>query len=109
MEPSADAGTDSDVDRALARLKVLFGLAGATLLVAVLAGLALWIADPEVGSTADDTLESIFAVSGLATGALAIAAVIYAQIKGLWEVAPAWMRVTAWTFIGLVVVRAIWN
>jgi hypothetical protein len=107
MEPSADP--DPDVERSLERLTVLFGLAGASLLIAVFAGLVLWIADPEAESTAEGTLETIFAVGGLATGALAIAAVIYAQIKGLWRVAPSWMRVVAWTFIGLVLVRAVVN
>jgi membrane associated rhomboid family serine protease len=103
VEPTVDP----DVDRSLQRLTVLFGLAGATLLIAVLAGLALWITNPEAESATEDTLESIWAASGLATGVLAIAAVIYAQIKGLWRVAPGWMRVVAWTFIGLVVARAV--
>ncbi len=39
------------------------------------------------------------AISGLATGALASAAAIYAQVKNLWRFVPTWGRVVAWIVI----------
>ena len=38
----------------------------------------------------------IAAVAGLSTAVFAVAALIYAQVKNLWQNAPSWVRVAAW-------------
>ena len=81
---------------------VLLGLTATA--VAAASGLWFWIADPAAGTTLYDTLGPTAALSGLAAGVLFATSAIYAQIKGLWQYIPSWIRVAVMT---LVVVGAI--
>lgn len=75
--------------------------------VSVVAGVALWIADPAEGTTPEGVLGLTAAASGLLTGALFGAVAIYAQIKNLWRFAPRWFRYTAWAVLIVIAVVAI--
>ena len=100
----------SDRDqRSLATLKVLLGLAIASLAVVTATGLAFLIGDPDPGSSAEGALGFSAAVSGLLTAAFTIGAFVYAQVKDLWRLAPLWMRVVLWVFIAAGVVITLWN
>ena len=93
----------------LRTLMVFVVLAIVAALVAVGAGLILLIADVTAGSTEEATLGFVAAVSGLATAALSIAALIYAQIRNLWRFAPTWFRTAALVLIVVGIVITIWN
>jgi hypothetical protein len=95
--------------RSLRLLKTMVGAAVATTLVAAVAGILLWILDPESGSTTEAVLGLTAAVAGLATGALAIAVAIYAQVKNLWRFAPMWVRVAVMLIVVVVIVVTIGN
>lgn len=84
--------------------KALVGLAVFAALTAAVAGLVLVIANPDSGSTMESTLGITAAVAGLSTAAFAIAALIYAQVKNLWEIVPVWIRTTAWVILAAVAV-----
>ena len=92
------------IQQSLGRLKVLVWSAAAAAAVAVSAGALLLVLEPTTGSAAEGALGSAAAIGGLATGALLIAAVIYAQIKNLWQLAPIGVRIGLWAFIGLGIV-----
>jgi hypothetical protein len=85
--------------RQLRNFKALIGLAILTTMIAALAGLLLFLIDPSDGSTTEKVLGLTAATSGIATGALAIAAAIYAQVKNLWRYVPTWGRAAAWVLI----------
>jgi hypothetical protein len=100
----------TDADRQhLRTLMVLVALAVAAALVAVGAGLILLIADVAAGSNEEAALGFIAAISGLTTAALSIAALVYAQIRNLWQFAPTWFRAAAWVLIVVGIVITVWN
>ncbi len=75
--------------------------------IAAAAGVALWIANPADGTSPEEVLGFIAAVSGLLTGALFGAAAIYAQVKNLWRFAPMWFRYTSWAVLAVIAIVAI--
>lgn len=79
--------------------KTLVGLAIVAGLSAAVAGVALLVADPTSGSTLESTLGVTAAVAGLSAAAFAISALIYAQVKNLWENVPTWIRTAAWVVL----------
>lgn len=85
------------------------GAAIATLSVALLAGLILLVVEPVSGSTTEGALGITAAIAGLATGALAIAAAIYAQVRNLWKYVPTWIRGLVWTFVVLGIITTVAN
>ena len=95
--------------RELRNVKTLVGLAIGSMFIAALAGLALLIVAPEEGSATEGALGVAAAVGGLATAGFAIAAAIYAQVKNLWQLAPAWVRVLAWALIAFAVATTVWS
>ncbi len=72
-------------------------------------GLFLLIVDPADGSTAEGALGIAAVVAGQSTGALVIAACIYAQAKDPWRAAPLKIRVVSWAFIAVGVAATVWN
>lgn len=94
---------------ALTTAKLLLGLAVASVLVAVAAGVILLAAAPADGSTAESTLGIIAAVAGLATAGFAVAAMVYAQVKNLWQYVPTWLRVVAWVVVVYAVATTVWG
>ncbi len=94
-------------ERQLRRFWTIIALAGVAAGTAAAVGVALWIADPTAGTTPEEVLGLIAAVSGLLTGALFGAAAIYAQVKNLWRFAPMWFRYTAWAVLAVIAVVAI--
>jgi len=95
--------------RSLDRLKLLVWLAGGAALVAAIAGVVLLLLDPAPGSSTEATLGVAAAISGLATGALAITAFVYAQVKNLWRFAPPAIRIAVWVFIAAGIALTLWN
>jgi len=85
------------------------GAAIATLSVALLVGLILLIVEPASGSTTEGVLGVTAAIAGLATGALAITAAIYAQVRNLWKYVPTWIRGLVWTFVVLGIITTVAN
>lgn len=85
--------------RAMTVAKVLGGLAVLAALVAAGAGVALFIADPDSGSTLESRLGFTAAGAGLSTAVFAVAALIYAQVKNLWQYVPSWVRNAAWALL----------
>ena len=79
--------------------KTLVALAIVTALTAAVAGVVLLIADPASGSTLESTLGITAAIAGLSTAALAVAVLVYAQVKDLWQGIPSWIRTTAWAVL----------
>ena len=98
---------DQPDPKTLRTLWILVGLAVGTTLIAAVAGLVLWVGDIESGSDLESGLGFTAAISGLATALSWGASAIYAQIKGLWNYAPTWVRVAAWVVIAAVVILAI--
>lgn len=98
--------TESE-ERQLRRFWTIIAFGGVAAGTAAAAGVALWIADPTVGTAPEEVLGIIAAVSGLLTGALFGAAAVYAQIKNLWRFAPMWFRYTAWAVLAVFAVVAI--
>jgi hypothetical protein len=95
--------------REMRNLRILIGLAVASTLVAVVAGVVLLVASPDAGSTTEDVLGITAAVSGLATAVIVIAAFIYAQVKNLWQYAPTWVRVAVWVLAAYAIGTTLWN
>jgi len=79
--------------------KTLAGLAVLAAIIAAAAGVVLLIADPAGGSTLESTLGFTAAVAGLSTAAFVVAALIYAQVKNLWQHVPTWIRTAAWSVL----------
>ena len=98
-----------DDSTAVARRNLRAMLVAAAVFVgtAVLAGVGLLVVDPEAGSTTEAAFGFTAAVSGLATAVSVIAAVVYAQIRGLWSEAPNWIRLAFMAFIVIGIVRSI--
>ena len=95
--------------REMRNLRILIGLAVASTLVAVLAGVVLLVASPDAGSTTEDVLGITAALGGLATAAIVIAAFIYAQVKNLWQYAPTWIRIAFWVVAAYAIGTTLWN
>lgn len=107
---TALAGTDptSTPDRSAVRtVTAILAAAAVTATVAAMAGLGFLLVDPVSGSTTEAVFGFTAAVSGLLTAALAIGAVIYAQIRNLWRFAPAWIRIAALGLVAVAVARSI--
>jgi hypothetical protein len=90
-------------------LKALLGLASVAVLIALAAGLLLLVARPDSGSSLEGALGFTAALAGLATAGFAIAAAVYAQVKNLWQYAPAWTRIAAWAVLGAIIVASLWR
>ena len=95
--------------QSLNRLKLLVLLAVVAVMVAVAAGALLLILDPTSGSSTEATLGVAAAIGGIASGVLVIAALIYAQVKNLWRLAPIGIRIVLWVFIAAGVAVTVWN
>ncbi|RLE14997.1 MAG: hypothetical protein DRJ28_04790 [Actinobacteria bacterium] len=95
--------------QSLDRLKLLVLLAVAAVMVAVAAGALLLILDPTSGSSTEAALGVAAAIGGIASGVLVIAALIYAQVKNLWRLAPIGIRIVLWVFIAFGVAVTVWN
>ncbi|MGI9646893.1 MAG: hypothetical protein ACR2OI_00070 [Acidimicrobiia bacterium] len=100
-------GRTADDERQLQRFWMVLGLAGLAAGVAATAGLALWIADPEAGTSPEEVLGVVAAASGLLAGILFGVAAIYAQVKNLWRFAPNWFRYAAWVVLIVLAIVAI--
>ena len=85
--------------RPLKVAKTLVGLAIAAALTAAFAGLVLLIANPDSGSTLESTLGVTAAIAGVSTAVLAVAVLVYAQVKNLWQDVPNWIRTAAWAVL----------
>lgn len=118
MSISADTDTRNTISggfddpgrpAAVRRVRWALVVAAVTLAASVLAGLALLLLDPAAGSTTEAALGVTAAVSGLATGALVLAAVIYAQVKNLWGSAPTWTRYALLGLVAVGVARSIFS
>lgn len=94
-------------ERQLRRFWLIVALAGLAAGIAATAGVALWIADPDPGTSPEEVLGIVAAVSGLLTGALIGVAAIYAQVKNLWRFAPDWFRYTTWAVLIVIAVVGI--
>ena len=99
----------SGSERSLRRLTMLVLLAVAGAVVAAIAGLVLLVAEPDAGSGLEGTLAIAAAVGGLSAAGFSIAAAIYAQVKGLWTLAPKPIRYVLWTLIAIGVAMTLWN
>jgi hypothetical protein len=77
--------------------------------VAAIAGLVLLVAEPDAGSGLEGTLAIAAVVGGLSAAGFTIAAAIYAQVKGLWALAPKPIRYVLWTLIAIGVAMTLWN
>ena len=106
---TAIANTQQD-RKALHTVKTLVGVAFLAAFIAAAAGMALWLADPAAGSTAEAALGFTAAISGLGAAVATIATAVYMQIKGLWKYAPAWIRTSVMLLvaIGIVVTVSGW-
>jgi hypothetical protein len=98
-----------DIQQSLDRLRLLVWSAAAAAATAVSAGALLLILQPTPGSAAEAALGLVAAIGGLATGSLLIAAVIYAQVKNLWSIAPTPIRVLLWAIIAVGVAATLWS
>jgi hypothetical protein len=99
----------SGSEKSLRRLTMLVWLAVAGAVVAAMAGLVLLAAEPDAGSALEGTLAIAAAVGGLSAAGFSIAAVIYAQVKGLWALAPKPIRYALWILIAIGVAMTLWN
>lgn len=99
--------------RAMNVAKALAGLTILAALTAAVAGVVLLVTDPAGGSALESSLGLTAAVAGLFTAVLAVATLIYAQSKNLWQYAPSWLRIAAWVLIAAVaafgIIRSITN
>ncbi len=62
-----------------------------------------------MGSTLESTLGFTAAAAGLSAAAFAVAALIYAQVKNLWQYAPRGVRVAAWVVLAAAVLFSIFR
>lgn len=95
--------------RSMRVAKTLAGLAAIAALTAAMAGVVLWIASLDSGSTLESTLGFTAAVAGFTTAGFAVAALIYAQVKNLWRYAPRRVRVAAWMVLAAAVLISIFR
>ena len=103
-----DSSSASDA-QSLSRLRLIVWLAVASVTVSVLAGVLLLILDPDTGSSTEATLGIAAAIGGISAGVLVIVALIYAQVKNLWRLAPLGIRIVLWVFIAIGVAFTMWN
>ena len=89
--------------------KSLIALAVLGALTAVAAGLVLIIATPESGSSAEGARGFTAAAGGMSAAVFAGAAAIYAQIRNLWQYAPGWVRVAAWSVLAFAILSGLWR
>lgn len=100
--------TDSTVStRAVATVKWLAGAAAVCLATAIVAGLTMAIAEPSAGSTTEAALGLTAAVSGLGVAGFTVAALVVAQVAGLWRLAPVWVRAAGSAVLVVVVARTV--
>jgi hypothetical protein len=99
----------SGTEQSLSRLKVLVWLAVAGAVLAAVAGLVLLATEPETGSATEAALGIAAALGGLSAAGFSIAAAIYAQVKGLWGLAPKPIRYALWVLIAIGVAVTVWN
>ncbi len=101
--------TPRDVGRppGLTVLWVLLGLAITALVLALVTGIWLLVADPEEGSGLNHGLSAAAAIGGIGTGVMIGAAALWAQIRGLWEHGPRWVRWGGYTAIAVAIVVAV--
>lgn len=104
-----DVNDAAEDQRNLRTLKTIVGIGLAALAVSIASGLLLLAIDPDAGSSTEAALGLTAAIGGLATGVLAIAALIYAQVKNLWKLAPTPLRVMLWALIAVGVAATLWN
>ena len=95
--------------REMRNLRLLIGLAVASTLIAVVAGLITLVASPDAGSTTEDVLGITAAAGGLSTAVFVITAFIYAQVKNLWQYAPTWVRNAFWVVAAYAIATTLWN
>jgi hypothetical protein len=105
---TADSSSSNDI-RSLSRLRLIVWLAVASVTVSIVAGVLLLILEPESGSSSEAALGIAAAIGGIATGVLVIVALIYAQVKNLWRLAPIGIRVVLWVFIAVGVAVTLWS
>lgn len=105
---TADTSTTNET-HSLSRLKLIIWLAVASVTISVLAGVLLLILEPESGSSSEAALGIAAAIGGITTGVLVIVALIYAQVKNLWRLAPIGIRVILWVFIAVGVAVTLWS
>ena len=105
---TGDTSTTNET-HSLNRLKLIVWLAVASVTISVLAGVLLLILEPESGSSSEATLGIAAAIGGIATGVIVIVALIYAQVKNLWRLAPIGIRVILWVFIAVGVAVTLWS
>lgn len=99
----------SGSEESVSRLKMLVWLAVAGAVLAVVAGLVLLVAEPDAGSGLEGALGIAAALGGLSAAGFSIAAAIYAQVKGLWGLAPKPIRYALWTLIGIGIAITLWS
>ena len=104
---STDVGANTPDRSAVRTVTVVLVAAAVTTTMAALAGIGFLVTDPAAGSTSEAVLAIAAAVSGLATAALVIGAVIYAQSRNLWQFAPAWIRIAVLGLVAVGVIRSI--
>ena len=93
-------------------LRIVRGLAGVAVLGALTAGVAalLLIATDTTGaSTSAAAIGSLAATGGIVAAVCTVAAAIYAQVRNLWQYAPAWIRVAAWGVIAWSLLTTLWT
>jgi hypothetical protein len=105
---AADSSS-SNTTQSLSRLRLIIWLAVASVTVSAVAGVVLLVLEPEAGSSTEAALGIAAAIGGIATGALVIVALIYAQVKNLWRLAPLGIRIVLWVFIVVGVAFTLWN
>ena len=100
-------GSRTQEQSAIRTLKGLLIAAVLTTAGAALAGVGLLVIDPESGSAIEAALGFTAAVSGLLTALLAVAIVIYAQVRNLWQFVPFWIRAVVFGVVVVAVVRSL--
>jgi hypothetical protein len=99
----------SGSEESLGRLKMLVWLAVAGAVLAAVAGLVLLVAEPDAGSVIEGVLAIAAVVGGVSAAVFSITAAIYAQVKGLWGLAPKPIRYALWILIAIAIARTLWN
>jgi len=105
----AELNSQTDDQKDLRTLKMIVWAGLAALAVSIASGLLLLAIDPDAGSSTEAAFGISAAIGGLATGVLAIAALIYAQVKNLWRLAPTPLRVALWVLIAVGIAVTLWN
>ncbi len=98
---------DSQQSRRARTFIVLLVAALSALAVAAVAGITMLILDPTPESTTEAVLGFTAAISGLATAALVIGSMIYAQIHNLWHLVPNWIRFAILGIVAIGLIRSV--